>query len=223
MRGWTERNGLAEWRGIGPRIEGVNHAATLDRARPSVNRLDPRSTEVNEPCVASDRPYNARVEVIEPHRVPAQLDSLASVPIHGRVRRRLRGARIGPRAGPPVGLNIDLPSEQAPNAYLSKLISSCYFFVRKVLFVKYSVGFVIAPGGFGTLDELFEAVTLVQTRRSPPFPIVLLGVQYWRGLVDWLRDTVAAHAAIRPEELSLLRLADTPEEVLPHLTLPGQG
>jgi uncharacterized protein (TIGR00730 family) len=121
-----------------------------------------------------------------------------------------------------VGLNIDLPSEQAPNPYLSRLISSRYFFVRKVLFVKYSVGFVIAPGGFGTLDELFEAVTLVQTRRSPPFPIVLLDVQYWRGLVDWLRDTVAAHAAIRPGELSLLRLADTPEEVLPHLTLPGE-
>ena len=122
-----------------------------------------------------------------------------------------------------VGLNIDLPSEQAPNPYLSKLISSRYFFVRKVLFVKYSVGFVIAPGGFGTLDELFEAVTLVQTRRSPPFPIVLLDVQYWRGLVDWLRDTVAGHAAIRPEELSLLRLADTPEEALAHLALPAQG
>ena len=122
-----------------------------------------------------------------------------------------------------VGLNIDLPSEQAPNPYLSKLISSRYFFVRKVLFVKYSVGFVIAPGGFGTLDELFEAVTLVQTRRSPPFPIVLLDVAYWRGLVDWLRDTVAAHAAIRPNDLALLRLADTPEEVLAHLALPGES
>ena len=120
-----------------------------------------------------------------------------------------------------VGLNIDLPSEQAPNRYLSKLINSRYFFVRKVLFVKYSVGFVIAPGGFGTLDELFEAVTLVQTRRTPPFPIILLGVQYWRGLVDWLRDTVAAHGGIRPDELTLLRLADTPEEVVAHLSLPS--
>ena len=120
-----------------------------------------------------------------------------------------------------VGLNIDLPSEQAPNPYLSKLVNFRYFFVRKVMFVKYAVGFVIAPGGFGTLDELFEAVTLVQTRRSPPFPIVLLGVDYWRGLVEWLRDTVAARGAIRPEDLALLRLADTPEEVLEHLRLPG--
>jgi uncharacterized protein (TIGR00730 family) len=120
-----------------------------------------------------------------------------------------------------VGLNIDLPSEQAPNLYLSKLVNFRYFFVRKVIFVKYSVGFVIAPGGFGTLDELFEAVTLVQTRRTAPFPIVLLGAAYWQGLVDWLRDTVSASGAVRPEEVALLRLADTPEEVVAHLRLPG--
>jgi uncharacterized protein (TIGR00730 family) len=119
--------------------------------------------------------------------------------------------------GVSVGLNIDLPSEQAPNRYLSKLVSFRYFFVRKVVFVKYAVGFVIAPGGFGTLDELFEATTLVQTRRSPPFPIVLLGAPYWRGLLDWLRDTAATAGAIRPDELNLLRLANTPEEVLAHL------
>ena len=119
-----------------------------------------------------------------------------------------------------VGLNIDLPSEQSPNPYLSKLVNFRYFFVRKVIFVKYAVGFVIAPGGFGTLDELFEAVTLVQTRRSPPFPIVLLGAAYWRGLLGWLGDTLVAHGAIQPDELALLRLADTPEEVLAHLRLP---
>jgi hypothetical protein len=119
-----------------------------------------------------------------------------------------------------IGLNIDLPSEQTPNRYLSRLVNFRYFFVRKVIFVKYAVGFVIAPGGFGTLDELFEAVTLVQTRRTPPFPIVLLGVAYWRGLVDWLRETVAARGGIRPDELSLLRLADSPEEVVAHLRLP---
>jgi uncharacterized protein (TIGR00730 family) len=120
-----------------------------------------------------------------------------------------------------VGLNIDLRSEQAPNPYLSKLISRLLRprgLVRQVL-----RRIRDRPGGFGTLDELFEAVTLVQTRRTPPFPIVLLGVGYWRGLVDWLRDTVAAHAAIGPDELALLRLADTPEEVLAHLALPGQS
>jgi uncharacterized protein (TIGR00730 family) len=116
-----------------------------------------------------------------------------------------------------VGLNIDLPGEQAPNPYLSKLVSFRYFFVRKVVFVKYAVGFVIAPGGFGTLDELFEAVTLVQTGRTSPFPIVLVGSAYWQGLLDWLRSAPVATGAIRPDEVGLLRLADTPEEVLAHV------
>ena len=122
-----------------------------------------------------------------------------------------------------VGLNIDLPSEQSPNPYLSKLINFRYFFARKVIFVKYAVGFVIAPGGFGTLDELFEAVTLVQTHRTPPFPIVLLGTAYWQGLIDWLRETLVARGAIRAEELALLRLADTPDQVLAHLRLPDRA
>ena len=122
-----------------------------------------------------------------------------------------------------VGLNIDLPQEQAPNPYLGKLLSFRYFFVRKVLFVKYSVGFVIAPGGFGTLDELFEATTLVQTHRTPPFPIVLLGRAYWEGLLAWLREVAVTHGAIRSDELALLRLADTPEEVLVHLAEAADG
>jgi hypothetical protein len=116
-----------------------------------------------------------------------------------------------------IGLNIDLPQEQAPNRYLRRLLNFRYFFVRKVMFVKYSVGFVIAPGGFGTLDELFEATTLVQTRRIRPFPVVLLGTTYWRGLIDWLRDVVVRDGRVRGDELSILRLADTPEEVLQHL------
>jgi len=116
-----------------------------------------------------------------------------------------------------VGLSIDSPSEQAPNRYLGQLLSFRYFFVRKVMFVKYSVGFVIAPGGFGTLDELFEAVTLVQTRRTPPFPIVLLGAAYWRGLLDWLGDRAVASRAITADELRLLRIADTAEEALAEL------
>ncbi len=116
-----------------------------------------------------------------------------------------------------IGLNIDLPQEQAPNAYLAKLVNFRYFFVRKVMFVKYAVGFVIAPGGFGTLDELFEATTLVQTRRIRPFPVILLGTAYWQGLLDWLRDVVVADGRVTTDELTILRLADTPEEVLAHL------
>lgn len=116
-----------------------------------------------------------------------------------------------------IGLNIDLPQEQAPNRYLGKLVNFRYFFVRKVMFVKYSVGFVIAPGGFGTLDELFEATTLVQTRRTPPFPVILLGAAYWQGLLDWLRDVAVKQRAITAEEVAILRVADAPEEVLAYL------
>jgi uncharacterized protein (TIGR00730 family) len=116
-----------------------------------------------------------------------------------------------------VGLNIDLPREQSPNAYLSRLINFRYFFVRKVMFVKYSVGFVIAPGGYGTLDELFEATTLVQTGRIRPFPVILFGAAYWQGLVDWLRHVVVGERRVSLDELGILRLADSPEEVLEHL------
>ncbi|HEV8673449.1 MAG TPA: TIGR00730 family Rossman fold protein [Methylomirabilota bacterium] len=116
-----------------------------------------------------------------------------------------------------IGLNIDLPQEQAPNRYLAKLVNFRYFFVRKVMFVKYSVGFVIAPGGFGTLDELFEATTLVQTRRIRPFPVILLGAAYWQGLLDWLQRVVVAERRVTATELAILRVADTPEEVLAHL------
>jgi uncharacterized protein (TIGR00730 family) len=116
-----------------------------------------------------------------------------------------------------IGLNIDLPQEQAPNPYLVKLLNFRYFFVRKVMFVKYSVGFVIAPGGFGTLDELFEATTLVQTGRIRPFPVILLGSAYWQGLLEWLRARAVAEGRITAAELAILRVADTPDEVLAHL------
>jgi uncharacterized protein (TIGR00730 family) len=122
-----------------------------------------------------------------------------------------------------VGLNIDLPREQTANPYLSRLLNFRYFFVRKVMFVKYSVGFVIAPGGFGTLDELFEATTLVQTRRTPPFPVILLGATYWRGLLNWLRAETVGRHAITAEELSILRMADSPDEVLAHLARARSG
>jgi hypothetical protein len=116
-----------------------------------------------------------------------------------------------------VGLHISLPEEAGPNPYLGKLLNFRYFFVRKVMFVKYSVGFVILPGGFGTLDELFEAATLVQTGRTRPFPIVLLGRAYWQGLLAWLETVAASEQRVRPDELGILRVADTAEEVLHHL------
>ena len=111
-----------------------------------------------------------------------------------------------------VGLNITLPEEQHPNVYQDVKLEFRYFFVRKFMFVKYAIGFVIFPGGFGTMDELFEAVTLVQTGKVRPFPIVLVGVDYWKGLLEWMAGTMKAEACIGEQELDLLTLVDSAEE-----------
>lgn len=116
--------------------------------------------------------------------------------------------------GVSVGLNIDIASEPDPNPYQNIGLRFRYFFVRKLMFVKYSVGFVIMPGGYGTLDELFEAVTLVQTKKIDHFPIVLYGSKYWGGLLDWLRTSVVGEGCISEEEMDLLLLADTPAEAV---------
>src|SRR5947199_6791163 len=102
-----------------------------------------------------------------------------------------------------VGLNIELPLEQKPNIYANKLLNFRYFFVRKVMFVKYSIAFVILPGGFGTLDELFEAITLIQTRKIKPFPVILVGRDYWRGWLDWIGDTLVRDKMIDMQGLEL--------------------
>jgi len=117
--------------------------------------------------------------------------------------------------GTSVGLAIELPYELKPNAYLTKTLSFRYFFVRKVMFVKYSEAFVIMPGGFGTLDELFEAVTLIQTKKIRPFPVILAGENsYWEGLLRWINDTLVANGKVRPDEVAVLRRAIDPPEVL---------
>ncbi len=109
---------------------------------------------------------------------------------------------------PSVGLNIDLPFEQAPNPYQDIGLDFRYFFVRKYLFVKHAVGFVIFPGGFGTLDELFEALTLVQTRKVEAFPIVLVGVSFWSGLIEWMQQRMIAEGCITESELNLFEIVD---------------
>ncbi|MBJ7601367.1 MAG: TIGR00730 family Rossman fold protein [Candidatus Nephthysia bennettiae] len=111
-----------------------------------------------------------------------------------------------------VGCNIELPNEQALNDYVEVGIEFRHFFVRKMMFVKYARGFVIFPGGFGTLDELFEAVTLAQTGKIDHFPIVLFGKEYWSGLLDWLRTNALAHGMVSEDDLTLIRVTDDPEE-----------
>ena len=119
--------------------------------------------------------------------------------------------------GTSVGLNIELPFEQHDNPYIDsdKSIDFDYFFVRKVMFVKYSQGFIVMPGGFGTLDELFEAITLIQTHKIGKFPIILVGKKFWSGLVDWIKETLLnSHNNISKEDLYLLNIVDTEDEVI---------
>ncbi len=125
-----------------------------------------------------------------------------------------KGAHRG--KGVSVGLNIELPFEQHDNPYIDsdKSLDFDYFFVRKVMFVKYSQGFVVMPGGFGTLDELFEAMTLIQTKKIGKFPIVLVGRKFWGGLMDWIKTTLVEEKNINPDDLKLISLVDTSDEVL---------
>ncbi len=122
-----------------------------------------------------------------------------------------KGASEG--EGESVGLNIDLPFEQKANPYVKTLINFHYFFCRKVMFVKYAKAFVIFPGGFGTMDELFESLTLIQTQRIERFPVILVGSDYWRGLLEWLENTMAAEKNIDVADLEMFKVVDTAEDV----------
>lgn len=126
-----------------------------------------------------------------------------------------KGASMG--QGPSVGLNIELPFEQFDNPYIDrdKLIEFDYFFVRKLMFIKYAQGFVVLPGGFGTLDELFEALTLIQTTKISKFPIILVGHDFWDGLVDWIKGTLLEkYATVSDTDLFLFKVVETPEEAV---------
>jgi len=127
--------------------------------------------------------------------------------------------------GTSVGLNIDLPFEQHDNPYIDndKNLQFDYFFVRKVMFVKYSQGFVVMPGGFGTLDELFEAITLIQTNKIEKFPIILVGRTFWAGLLDWVKNTLLENGNISEKDLDLLQMADNEEEVVNHINAFYKG
>lgn len=129
-----------------------------------------------------------------------------------------KGARRG--QGKSVGINIDLPFEQKPNPYIDadKLISFDYFFVRKLMFMKYAQGFIVLPGGFGTFDELFEALTLIQTKKIGKFPIILIGKKYWSGLIDWIKETMLeVENNISADDMNLFILADSSDEAVDYI------
>lgn len=116
--------------------------------------------------------------------------------------------------GESIGLNIELPMEQAPNKYITTLVTFRYFFVRKVMFVKYAQAFVIMPGGFGTMDELFESMTLIQTHKIKPFPIIVVDRDYWSGLISWMKGKMIREGKISLEDLDIIKIVDEPEEVV---------
>lgn len=119
--------------------------------------------------------------------------------------------------GVSVGLNIRLPFEQKPNPYANIDLEFKYFFIRKVMFVKYAQAYIIMPGGFGTLDELFEAVTLIQTQRIKPLPVILMGSDYWGGLIEWIREQLLGNHMISPEDIDILQVMDDPDKIVAYL------
>jgi len=119
--------------------------------------------------------------------------------------------------GNSVGLNINLPFEQEPNNFTNLPLSFKYFFVRKVMFIKYALAFICMPGGFGTLDEAFEALTLIQTKRIKPFPVILVGNEYWSGLIDWIKEKILATNKVENDDMIIFNVMDDPHEIVSYI------
>lgn len=192
------------WRIFRIQAELIDGIETLRRLGPSVTIFGSARTKEEDPY------YQAAFKV-------AQLLSERGISVitgggPGIMEAANRGCFGG--EGTSVGLNIALPFEQQSNTYQDISLSFRYFFVRKLMFAKYAYGFVIFPGGFGTMDEMFEAMTLVQTGKMPPFPVILYGSEYWQGLLAWMRNTVLPHGCISPGDIELMQVVDDPETVL---------
>ena len=173
---------------------------------------------------------SARVQASDPSYVAARkvgrLLAEANIPVitgggPGIMEAANRGANEA--GGLSIGCNIELPFEQRPNDYLERSINFRFFFVRKMMFIKYATAFIVFPGGFGTMDELFESLTLIQTGKVKNFPLVLFGTEYWGRLVDWLRDTVAKEGKIDQPDLLLFHLTDDPAEAVEHVLRSRPG
>jgi uncharacterized protein (TIGR00730 family) len=191
------------WRVLRIQGEFVEGFEALAEIGPAVTLFGSARTKVDDPF------HQAAVET-------ARLLAQAGLTIitgggPGIMEAGNQGAKQG--GGVSVGLNIELPFEQHLNPYLDIALQFRYFFIRKVMFVKYAQSFVIFPGGFGTLDELFEALTLIQTGKIYNFPVILFGSQYWSGLLGWLRETMLPGGKIAPADLDLMAVTDSPEEV----------
>jgi hypothetical protein len=206
-KGWSEVKANDSWAIFKIMSEFVEGFEAMQRIRPCVSIFGSARTQ----------PEQAEYKLAE--EIAFQLTGNGYGVITGGGPGIMEAANKGAQrgGGTSVGLNIDLPFEQQPNPFIDKekSINFDYFFVRKVMFTKYSQGFIVLPGGFGTLDELFEALTLIQTQKIGRFPIILVGKRYWQGLYDWMRTTMGAkYHNINTDDLELFSLVDEPEEAV---------
>jgi uncharacterized protein (TIGR00730 family) len=206
-KGWSETRANDSWAIFKIMSEFVQGFEALQRIRPCVSIFGSART-------APDKKEYALAEEIA-YLLTGHGYGVITGGGPGIMEAANKGAQKG--GGTSVGLNIELPFEQEPNPYIDKekSLHFDYFFVRKVMFIKYSQGFIVLPGGFGTLDELFEALTLIQTQKIASFPIILVGKEYWKGLFEWIREVMLKrHANVNAQDLDLFSLVDTAEEAV---------
>lgn len=186
---------------MGEFVEGID----------SLHGIGPAVTIFGSARTSPNRPYYKKAE-----KIAFLLAKAGYAVITGGGGGIMEAANKGASKGKgiSVGLNINIPFEQIPNDYADIKLEFKYFFIRKVMFIKYAMAYVIIPGGFGTMDELFEAVTLIETRRIRPLPVILVDSEYWKGLLDWIKARLLKEGMISPENLDILQVIDDPHEIV---------
>ncbi|MCK4994583.1 MAG: TIGR00730 family Rossman fold protein [Candidatus Omnitrophica bacterium] len=192
------------WRVFRIMAEFVEGFETLSKIGPAVSIFG------SARCMKRDEKYYKIAETIA-----YKLSKMGLAIITGGGPGIMEAANRGAKeaGGQSIGLNIQIPVEQQPNPFIKTILRFRYFFCRKFMFVKYAQAYVIMPGGFGTLDEFFEAITLIQTGRSEPFPVILVGKKYWQGLIQWFNTTLLREKSISEKDLAIFEVVDTPQEV----------
>ncbi len=205
MKDWNNNITKDSWRILKYNAETVNGFETLIEVGPSISIFGSARTEPNDPY------YTKTVEIAS--MISKMGFGIISGAGPGIMEAANKGAKLA--KGKSIGLRINLPFEQFTNEYVDEeyLLKFDYFFVRKLMFQKYSQGFVVMPGGYGTLDELFNALTLIQTKKSKLFPIILVGKKHYGPLFDWIKGTLAENKLISPEDIDLINLVEDNEEV----------
>lgn len=209
VKTWTEIQAESSWRMFKIMSEFVNGFEEMDKIGPCISIFGSARAKPTE------KYYQLAVEIAQ--KLSHEGYGIITGGGPGIMEAGNKGAKQA--GGKSVGLNIELPHEQGSNRFVDpdKLITFNYFFVRKVVFVKYSQGLIAMPGGFGTMDELFEVLTLVQTRKIDRVPIVLVGSEYWKGLLDWIKETLMGSGNINPEDMELMRVIDEPDEIVRYI------